>query len=129
MRSHKEDLLLCTQLSRSAGSNRAVWRVGEVSPVTGAGTGCLRAKFDVGRSVTSQGVTAAVQFLGEGSTLSGVDFELAHCNYRVSLVKKRFLTGSFSCKHSQLLFTLKNLPFITLLCVVGKYLSEAEVMK
>ena len=107
-----------------------MWRVGDVSPVTGAGTGCLRAKFDVGGSVTSQGVTAAVQFLGEGSTLSGVDFELAHCNYRVSLVKKRFLTGSFvRFKHSQLLFVNKNFPIATLLYFVGKYLSEAEVMK
>ena len=35
----------------------------------------------------------AVQFICEGSTLSGVDFELHGLGYRVSLVKKRFVTG------------------------------------
>ena len=70
-----------------------MWRVGDVSPLSGGGTGCLRAKLDVAGGSEAEGVTAAVQFLCEGNTLSGVDFELASCNYRVSLIKKRFLTG------------------------------------
>ena len=35
----------------------------------------------------------AMQFVCEGCTISGVDFELAGPGYRVSLVKKRFITG------------------------------------
>ena len=35
----------------------------------------------------------AVQFLCEGSTVSGVDFEITSAGYRVSLVKKRIVTG------------------------------------
>lgn len=35
----------------------------------------------------------AAQFSSEGSTLSGVEVELAGAGYRMSLVKKRFATG------------------------------------
>lgn len=37
----------------------------------------------------------AVQFVCDGYTLSGADFELAGLGYRVSLVKKRFITGKY----------------------------------
>ena len=56
------------------------------------GEGCLRAKFDLGDGPTTPS-TVAVQFLCEGTTLSGVDFDLVGLGYRVSLVKKRFVTG------------------------------------
>lgn len=36
----------------------------------------------------------AAQFSSEGSTLSGVEVELASAGYRMSLVKKRFATGT-----------------------------------
>lgn len=42
--------------------------------------------------------TVAVQFLSEGSTLSGIEFELAGTGYRISLVKKRFITGELTIK-------------------------------
>ena len=80
-------------LCRSSETNRAVWKIPEISPVNANGTGCLRAKFDLAEG-PSQPSAVAVQFLCEGSTLSGLDFELAGSSYRVSLVKKRFLTGS-----------------------------------
>jgi len=35
----------------------------------------------------------AVQFLCDGSTVSGVDFEILSAGYRVSLIKKRIATG------------------------------------
>ena len=37
--------------------------------------------------------TIAAQFNCEGTTLSGVDFELVGHGYRLSLVKKRFVSG------------------------------------
>nr|XP_047908359.1 F-BAR domain only protein 1 [Anser cygnoides] len=37
----------------------------------------------------------AAQFSSEGSTLSGVEVELASAGYRMSLVKKRFATGIY----------------------------------
>uniref|UniRef100_A0A669Q3Y1 FCH and mu domain containing endocytic adaptor 1 n=1 Tax=Phasianus colchicus TaxID=9054 RepID=A0A669Q3Y1_PHACC len=39
----------------------------------------------------------AAQFSSEGSTLSGVEVELAGAGYRMSLVKKRFATGTHNC--------------------------------
>lgn len=56
------------------------------------GSGTLRAKFDLSEG-PSKPTTLAVQFLSEGSTLSGVDVELVGTGYRLSLVKKRFATG------------------------------------
>uniref|UniRef100_A0A8C6UZV2 FCH and mu domain containing endocytic adaptor 1 n=1 Tax=Neogobius melanostomus TaxID=47308 RepID=A0A8C6UZV2_9GOBI len=40
--------------------------------------------------------TLAVQFVGSGASMSGMDLELVGSRYRMSLVKKRFATGS-SC--------------------------------
>ncbi|KAK2117995.1 F-BAR domain only protein 2, partial [Saguinus oedipus] len=54
-------------------------------------SGSLRAKFDLSEG-PSKPTTLAVQFLSEGSTLSGVDFELVGTGYRLSLIKKRFAT-------------------------------------
>ena len=53
----------------------------------------MRAKFDLadGPSIPR---AVAVQFVSEGTTMSGVDFELVGPGYRVSLVKKRLVTGT-----------------------------------
>lgn len=37
----------------------------------------------------------AAQFTSEGATLSGVDLELVGSGYRMSLVKRRFATGTY----------------------------------
>lgn len=58
-----------------------------------AGAGSLRAKFELS-SGPSNPSTLAVQFINEGSTLSGVDMELQGSGYRLSLNKKRFATGT-----------------------------------
>ena len=42
--------------------------------------------------------TIAAQFNCEGTTLSGVDFELVGPGYRLSLVKKRFVSGNYVSK-------------------------------
>jgi hypothetical protein len=54
--------------------------------------GSLRARFQLANGPGSQG-TIAAQFNCEGTTLSGVDFELEGPGYRLSLAKKRFVSG------------------------------------
>ena len=54
-----------------------------------------RARFQLSEGPGSQG-TIAAQFNCEGTTLSGVEFELVGIGYRVSLVKRRFVSGKLS---------------------------------
>ena len=78
-------------------NKRAKWQVSDISEMNEeGGQGCLRAKFDLasGPSVASP---VAVQFVCEGSTLSNLDFDLQGSGYRVSLVKRRFVTGMSLC--------------------------------
>ncbi|KAF3849357.1 hypothetical protein F7725_015854 [Dissostichus mawsoni] len=56
--------------------------------------GSLRAKFELSDGPSSFS-TLAVQFMSEGSTLSGADMELVGAGYRLSLNKKRFATGRY----------------------------------
>ncbi|XP_074834232.1 F-BAR domain only protein 1 [Carettochelys insculpta] len=74
---------------------RLLWRLLEV-PGTAARGGCghLSASWEplYGPSKPSP---VAAQFTSEGSTLSGVEVELAGSGYRMSLVKKRFATGIY----------------------------------
>lgn len=68
----------------------------DISEVSEDGSdGCIRAKF-VLKDGPSKPSTTAVQFVSEGSSLSGIDFELLGPGYRISLLKKRFGAGRFS---------------------------------
>uniref|UniRef100_A0A8C3F0W8 F-BAR domain only protein 2 n=1 Tax=Chrysemys picta bellii TaxID=8478 RepID=A0A8C3F0W8_CHRPI len=72
---------------------KAFWKISGISEKSeNGGSGSLRAKFDLLEG-PSKPATLAVQFISEGSTLSGVDVELVGTGYRLSLVKKRFATG------------------------------------
>ncbi|KAK2488575.1 hypothetical protein MC885_013595 [Smutsia gigantea] len=74
---------------------KAFWKLSGISEKSeNGGSGSLRAKFDLAEG-PSKPTTLAVQFLSEGSTLSGVDIELIGTGYRLSLVKKRFATGRY----------------------------------
>ena len=55
----------------------------------------FRARFQLSSGPGSQG-TIAAQFNCEGTTLSGVEFELVGSGYRVSLVKRRFVSGNIA---------------------------------
>ncbi|KAG6926427.1 FCH domain only 1 [Chelydra serpentina] len=74
---------------------RLLWRLLDVpgAPDRG-GCGHLSASWEplYGPSKPSP---VAAQFTSEGSTLSGVEVELAGSGYRMSLVKKRFATGIY----------------------------------
>lgn len=56
----------------------------------------------------------AVQFVGSGASLSGMDVELVGSRYRMSLVKKRFATGDTS--HT-------SVCFLALGCLVEEHPS------
>jgi len=80
---------------RSAQSKKATWRLGDISGTSDATRrGNLQATFDLSSAEEQKSANVvAVQFLCEGSTVSGVDFEITSAGYRVSLVKKRIVTG------------------------------------
>ncbi|KAM9330130.1 F-BAR domain only protein 2 [Gastrophryne carolinensis] len=74
---------------------KALWKISAISEKSeNGGSGTLRAKFDVTEGPSNPS-TLAVQFVSDGSTLSGVDIELVGTGYRLSLVKKRFGTGKY----------------------------------
>lgn len=45
--------------------------------------------------------TVSTQFNCEGTTLSGIDFQLVGPGYRLSLVKRRFVSGKYICDGDQ----------------------------
>ncbi|XP_059490761.1 F-BAR domain only protein 2 isoform X2 [Neocloeon triangulifer] len=80
-----------------AESNRAMWKFTELSQHSeNHGVGSLRARFELSNGPGSQG-TIATQFNCEGTTLSGAEFELVGTGYRLSLVKRRFVSGKYIC--------------------------------
>ncbi|CAL8277403.1 unnamed protein product [Merluccius merluccius] len=79
----------------NAEQNKFLWKLSDISDKSdNEGAGSLRAKFELS-SGPSTPATLAVQFMNEGSTLSGVDMELQGTGYRLSLSKKRFATGRY----------------------------------
>ncbi|NWZ31803.1 FCHO2 protein, partial [Asarcornis scutulata] len=83
----------------NADQMKACWKISSISEKSDNGgkliffcSGSLRAKFELSEG-PSKPATLAVQFISEGSTLSGVDVELVGTGYRLSLLKKRFATG------------------------------------
>ncbi|XP_075144799.1 F-BAR domain only protein 2 isoform X2 [Haematobia irritans] len=79
-------------------SNRLVWNFTDISQNSqDGGVGTLRARLELseGPSTPTQ---LSTQFNCEGTTLSGIEFELQGLGYRVSLVKKRFVSGRYVCE-------------------------------
>uniref|UniRef100_A0A8C7N0F0 F-BAR domain only protein 2 n=1 Tax=Oncorhynchus kisutch TaxID=8019 RepID=A0A8C7N0F0_ONCKI len=75
--------------------NKSLWKLSDISEKSdNEGSGSLRAKFELSDGPSTP-TTLAVQFMSEGSTLSGVDMELLGVGYRLSLNKKRFATGRY----------------------------------
>lgn len=89
--------MTCLSCARVAESNRAMWKFTELSPHgENHGVGSLRARLEVAQGPSNQG-TIASHFNCEGTTLSGVDFDLIGSGYRLSLVKRRFVSGKYIC--------------------------------
>lgn len=72
-----------------------VWNFTDISQHSeGSGVGTLRARLEVGSGPSTPSVLST-QFNCEGTTLSGIEFELVGSGYRLSLVKRRFVSGEF----------------------------------
>ncbi|KYM88642.1 FCH domain only protein 2 [Atta colombica] len=75
-------------------TNRVLWKFTELSQHSeGNGVGSLKARVELERGPGNQG-TIFTQFNCEGTTLSGVEFELIGSGYRLSLVKRKFVSGT-----------------------------------
>ncbi|NWU99746.1 FCHO2 protein, partial [Upupa epops] len=79
----------------NADQMKAYWKISSISEKSENGgklNSFVLAKFELSEG-PSKPATLAVQFISEGSTLSGLDVELVGTGYRLSLLKKRFATG------------------------------------
>uniref|UniRef100_A0A182YQZ5 MHD domain-containing protein n=1 Tax=Anopheles stephensi TaxID=30069 RepID=A0A182YQZ5_ANOST len=79
-------------------SNRLVWNFTDISQHSeSGGVDTLRARLEVGSGPSTPAIIST-QFNCEGTTLSGIEFELAGSGYRLSLVKRRFVSGKYICE-------------------------------
>lgn len=75
-------------------SNRLVWNFTDISQNSpDGGVGTLRARLELGDGPSTPALLST-QFNCEGTTLSGIEFELQGSGYRLSLVKRRFVSGA-----------------------------------
>nr|CAH7750585.1 unnamed protein product [Callosobruchus chinensis] len=82
-------------------SNRLIWKFTELSQHSeNHGVGSVAARYDLENGPgTPQ--TVSTQFNCEGTTLSGIEFQLVGLGYRLSLVKRRFVSGKYICDGDQ----------------------------
>ncbi|CAG0914899.1 unnamed protein product [Notodromas monacha] len=78
-------------------TSRAQWKFTELSSHSeNGGCGELRARFELKSGPGSPG-TVSCSFNCEGTTLSGAEFQLVGPGYRVSLIKKKLVSGKYTC--------------------------------
>ncbi|CAH1153512.1 unnamed protein product [Phaedon cochleariae] len=82
-------------------NSRIIWKFTELSQHSeNHGVGSVAARYDLENGPgTPQ--TVSTQFNCEGTTLSGIDFQLMGTGYRLSLVKRRFVSGKYICDGDQ----------------------------
>lgn len=74
-------------------SKRLLWNFTDISQHSeNNGIGTLRARLEVTNGPSTP-TLLNVQYNCEGTTVSGIEFELIGSGYRVSLVKRRFVSG------------------------------------
>uniref|UniRef100_A0A674PRW7 FCH and mu domain containing endocytic adaptor 1 n=1 Tax=Takifugu rubripes TaxID=31033 RepID=A0A674PRW7_TAKRU len=88
------DLQCQPPASWNADERRLLWKLPNLSP-TNHSSGTLCASWQCLEVPCGPPPSLAVQFVGSGTSLSGVDVELVGGRYRMSLVKKRFATGKY----------------------------------
>ncbi|XP_038138307.1 F-BAR domain only protein 1 [Cyprinodon tularosa] len=82
--------------SWNAEERRLLWKLPNLSPTNHSkGSGTLCASWQCLEAPRGPPPSLAVQFVGSGTSLSGMDVELVGARYRMSLVKKRFATGKY----------------------------------
>uniref|UniRef100_A0A3P8PFP2 F-BAR domain only protein 1 n=1 Tax=Astatotilapia calliptera TaxID=8154 RepID=A0A3P8PFP2_ASTCA len=88
------DLQCQPPASWNADERRLLWKLPNLSP-TNHSSGTLCASWQCLEVPRGPPPSLAVQFVGSGASLSGMDVELVGSRYRMSLVKKRFATGKY----------------------------------
>ncbi|KTG02732.1 hypothetical protein cypCar_00005001 [Cyprinus carpio] len=89
------DLQCQPPASWNAEERRLLWKLSNLSPTNHSkGSGTLCASWQCLEVPRGPPPSLAVQFVGSGASLAGLDVELVGSRYRMSLVKKRFATGS-----------------------------------
>lgn len=79
--------------NRLGESNKLMWNFTDISQHSdNGGIDTLRARLEIGTGPSTPSMLST-QFNCEGTTLSGIDFELSGSGYRISLVKRRFVAG------------------------------------
>nr|XP_061790958.1 F-BAR domain only protein 1-like [Nerophis lumbriciformis] len=90
------DLQCQPPASWNAEERRLLWKLANLSPTNHSkGSGTLCASWQCLEVPRGPPPNLAVQFVGSGASLSGMDVELVGSRYRMSLVKKRFATGKY----------------------------------
>ncbi|KAF1385473.1 hypothetical protein PFLUV_G00108140 [Perca fluviatilis] len=90
------DLQCQPPASWNAEERRLLWKLPNISPTNHSkGSGTLCASWQCLEVPRGPPPSLAVQFVGSGASLSGMDVELVGSRYRMSLVKKRFATGKY----------------------------------
>ncbi|XP_063056793.1 f-BAR domain only protein 1 isoform X2 [Engraulis encrasicolus] len=80
----------------NAEERRLLWKLPNLSPTNHSkGSGTLCASWQCLEAPRGPPPSLAVQFVGSGASLSGMEVELVATQYRMSLVKKRFATGKY----------------------------------
>lgn len=75
---------------------RLLWKLPNLLPTNHSkGSGTLCASWQCLEEPRGPAPSLAVQFVGTGASLSGLDLELVGGRYRMSLLKKRFATGKY----------------------------------
>ncbi|XP_008293751.1 f-BAR domain only protein 1 [Stegastes partitus] len=83
-------------MDQNAEERRLLWKLPNLSPTNHSkGSGTLCASWQCLEVPRGPPPSLAVQFVGSGASLSGMDVELVGSRYRMSLVKKRFATGKY----------------------------------
>lgn len=78
---------------RMGDSNKLTWNFTDISQHSdNAGIDTLRARLEIANGPSTPSMLST-QFNCEGTTLSGIDYELSGNGYRISLVKRRFVAG------------------------------------
>lgn len=83
---------------------KALWKLDELQQSGASSSGTVRARFELAggsgappatAEVAAAAAPVAVQFACDGTTVSGVDFELVGSGYRLSFAKRRMCTGKY----------------------------------
>ncbi|XP_051508490.1 F-BAR domain only protein 1-like isoform X3 [Myxocyprinus asiaticus] len=90
------DLQCQPPASWNSEERQLLWKLPNLSPTSHSkGSGTLCASWQCLEVPRGPPPSLAVQFVGLGASLSGMDVELVGSRYRMSLVKKRFATGKY----------------------------------